>query len=234
MNDPATVATEYVWPKCVACRRDLWENEYERQACRPCEDRAAGQLAEIGPLFARLDTTAALVRGSRRTSAAPSGSRTPPLPVSLAVLNLAAVGGVATRLLAIEDSWRQALGWSLAPEVRPLTRVVGEGLKFLRNNLLWACSSYESVADDLEEIRRLHAEATAALSPDPRPGRVKIGSCPVVCEDGLPCRTPLTVTTANSRIRCGGCGSRWDDLDAWRQLRQAQEALLREEAGVAA
>jgi hypothetical protein len=228
--DIAAALDDHQWPTCAACHRDLWESEYDRKACRPCEEKAAGRLAELGPLFARLDTTAALVKGRRGAASGPSGTRTPPLPVDVTVLNLAAVGGVATRLQAVEDSWRQALGWSLGSDVRPLAKAVGAHLGFISNNLLWACSSYESVGDDLEEIRRLHSEATAALSPDPRPGRVKIGYCPVRCDNGERCRQPLTATAANHRIHCGGCGARWDDMDAWRELRREQDAMYREMA----
>jgi hypothetical protein len=241
-NTPAPDA-EPTWPQCVSCHRDLWETEYDRMACRPCEDKAAGRLAELGPLFIRVNSTAALIRGSHRTSG-PSGSRTPPLPVSLAVLDLAAAGGVATRLQAIEDSWRQALGWTIAPRSdgqrlfakwrADPARDVPERIKFVANNLLWACSSYPEVADDLEEIRRLHAACTAALSPDPRPGRVKIGHCPAVYDTGERCGQPLTATAANHRIRCGACGCSWDDMDAWRELRRAQEQMYAEMAGVAA
>lgn len=242
--DIAAALDDHQWPTCAACHRDLWESEYDRKACRPCEEKAAGRLAELGPLFARLDTTAALMKGRRGAASGPSGTRTPPLPLNVVVLNLAAAGGVATRLQAIEDSWRQALGWTIEPRTDGWTvfaawranpaRDVPERIKFLGNNLLWACSSYESVGDDLEEIRRLHFEATAALSPDPRPGRVKIGFCPVRYDNGDRCQQPLTATAANHRIHCGGCGARWDDMDAWRALRREQDAMYREMATVAA
>lgn len=243
LDTPATL-DDYQWPTCAACTRDLWETEYDRRACRPCEDKAAGHLADLGPMFARLNTTAALMKGSRSASSGPTGTRTPPLPLNATVLNLAAAGGVATRLQAIEDSWRQALGWAIEPRsdsrivfapwrVDP-ARDVPARIKFLGNNLLWACSSYESVGDDLEEIRRLHAECTAALSGDRRPGRVKVGYCPARYDTGERCQQPLTATAANHRIRCGGCGARWDDMDAWRALRRDQEMMYREMATVAA
>lgn len=243
MYDPATTLDDATWPRCTSCQRDLWETEYERTACRPCEDRTTVRLTELGPLFTRLNATAALLkRGSRTTG--PAGSRTPPLPLNVTVLNLVAAGGVATRLQAIEDSWRQALGWTISPRTDGQTvfaswradpaRDVPQRLRFVANNLLWACSSYPEVADDLEEIRRLHAEATAALSPDPRPGRVKIGHCPARYDNGQHCAHPLTATAANHRIRCAACGARWDDMDAWRALRVAQEQMYAELAGAAA
>jgi hypothetical protein len=240
---PATL-DDYQWPACAACQRDLWQAEYDRKACRPCEEKAVDRLAELGPLFKRLDTTAALMKGGRRVSSGPTGSRIPPLPLNVVVLNLAAAGGVATRLQAIEDSWRQALGWTIAPRTDGRTvfapwranpaRDVPERIEFITNNLLWACSSYDSVGDDLEEIRRLHSETTAALSPDPQPGRVRVGHCPVRDDNGERCCQPLTATAANHRIHCGGCGARWDDMDAWRALRRDQDAMYAEMATVAA
>lgn len=242
-NMPQSV-DDYEWPRCTSCAHELWETEVGRLVCRPCEDRAAVRLRELGPMFVRLDSTAALTKSGGRSGAATSGSRVPPLPVSLAVLDLAAAGGVATRLQAIEDSWRQALGWTIAPRTDGLRlfaswrtdsgREVPDRLRFLGNNLLWACGSYAEVAQDLEEIRRLHSEATAALSAERRPGRVKIGHCPVVYDDSTRCAQPLTATAANSRIHCAGCGARWDDMDAWRELRRAQEEMYAELAGVAA
>lgn len=243
-HEPAAPLDDHQWPTCAACQRDLWEAEYDRQACRPCQDKAASRLAELGPLFARIDSTAALMKGRRGAASGPTGTRTPPLPLNVTVLNLAAAGGVATRLQAIEDSWRQALGWTIAPRTDGRTvfapwraipaRDVPARITFLSNNLLWACSSYESIADDLEEIRRLHAECTAALSPDRRPGRVKVGYCPVRYDTGERCQQPLTATAASHRIHCGGCGARWDDMDAWRALRREQDAMYQEMATVAA
>jgi hypothetical protein len=227
-------ADEYTWPRCGGCQKDLWNDEVEKFICRPCADKTAARLAELPGLFARINTTAALVRGSRRGNGTPTGSKVPPIPPNLAVLSLATVGGVATRLRDIEDAWRTALGWTVAPWRGNPGQAVPEHLRFLANNLLWATGSYESIGDDVEEIRRLHSDCTSALSPDPRPGRVKIGVCPIVLDDDSRCRTQLTASTATHKVQCGGCGSRWDDMGAWRELRLAQEAVLAADAGVVA
>ncbi|MFF7147490.1 hypothetical protein ACFZAO_05375 [Streptomyces griseoaurantiacus] len=255
---------DYDWPTCVApgCGRQLWVAEAGRYACRPCEEATARRITELPALFARLNTTASLMRGARRSGAGASGSKTPPIPARLEVLALVGPGGVAARLQAIEDSWRQVLGWPTPPpverrSVHPVWRDsrgvqhVGEAVHedrvypywragstadavprrvaFLANNLLWACSSYEEVGQDIEDLRRLHAECKAIVADERRPGRVKIGLCPVTLDDGGPCGAQLTATAASHRVHCGQCGTRWETLGEWRTLRAAQEAVTDEQ-----
>ncbi|WP_405673239.1 hypothetical protein [Streptomyces sp. NBC_01530] len=243
MHDDLPADVEYFWPTCVACGRDLWTAELDRKACRPCGERTAARIAELPALFRQLDTTAALMRGARRPGAGGGGSKTPPIPPRLEVLALVGPGGIAARLQAVEDSWRLALGWAI--EVRSdgdrvfaawrsdPARDVPARCQFLANNLLWACGSYESVADDIDEIRRLHAECAAIANDERKPGRVQIGNCPGQLEAGL-CWQPLTASAGSHRIHCGSCGARWETLGEWRELRAAQERVLAEAAGVAA
>ncbi|MFE4867713.1 hypothetical protein [Streptomyces sp. NPDC056682] len=237
--------TDYVWPACTACGKALWVDEAEagRQACRPCEARAAQRLAELPALFARLNTIVALMRGARRPGAATTGSKEPPIPPRLEVLALTGPGGVATELQAIEDAWRLALGRKIelrsdgirmfAPwRAHPAT-AVPEHVNFLRINLERACERYESIGQDIEAIRKLHSEITAAVSGDPKPGRVKIGLCPTALETGL-CGTQLTANTVKERIRCWTCGSEWDGEEGWQKLQKDQEKVLLRDTGIAA
>lgn len=225
---------EYEWPTCVTphCNRQLWVAEAGRWACRPCEDATSRRILELPALFAQLDTTAMLMKGASRISG-PSGSKTPPIPPRLDVLNLVGPGGIAARLRDIEDAWRNTLDWPIAPWRGSPAEAVPKHAKFLADNLLWACGSYESVGQDIDDLRKLHAECSALAAGDKRPGRVQIGACPVRLDDG-PCGTPLTATTNSHRVHCSGCGARWDGLGEWRELRAAQERVLAEAAGVAA
>jgi DNA-directed RNA polymerase subunit RPC12/RpoP len=232
MHDHTPDDDSYNWPVCTACGRSLWTNELDRHACRPCQETTAARIAKLPALFRGLDTTAALMRGAQRPGGS-SGSKTPPIPPRLEVLALVGPGGVAARLSAIEDSWRAALGWTVAPWRGSPAQAVPQLAEFLTNNLLWACSSYSEVGQDIDELRRLHAECAAIVNDERRPGRVQIGNCPVDSGNG-PCWTPLTATAASHRIRCGGCGARWETLGEWRELRAAQEQVLAEAAGVAA
>ncbi|MFE9432349.1 hypothetical protein ACFYNA_15325 [Streptomyces sp. NPDC006640] len=234
MHDHPT-ADEYEWPTCTApnCGRQLWVSETGRQACRPCEDKTGVRIAELPALFRRLDTTALLMRGARRIGGGGSGSKTPPIPPRLEVLALVGPGGVAARLRDIEDAWRKALGWTVAPWRGSPAQAVPELVQFLANNLPWAADSYESVGQDIDDVRRLHAECTAIVNDEQRPGRVKIGNCPVKVDERL-CWTPLTARADSHRVRCETCGTRWETLGEWRELRAAQDAVLAEMAGVAA
>jgi hypothetical protein len=234
MHHPTT-DDQYQWPVCVTprCNRQLWVAEATRWACRPCEATTAVRIAELPALFRQLDTTAALMKGASRVSSGSSGTRTAPIPPRLDVLNLVGPGGVAARLSAIEDAWRKTLGWTVAPWRGSPAQAVPELVKFLANNLLWACSSYEEVGQDIDDLRRLHSECTALVNDERRPGRVQIGSCPARVEGEL-CWTPLTARADSHRVHCGNCGARWETLGEWRELRTAQDRVLAEAAGVAA
>ncbi|MGW0905008.1 hypothetical protein [Streptomyces sp. NPDC002853] len=234
MHDHPTL-DDYSWPTCTApgCGRELWVSETDRWVCRPCEDKTLARVVELPALFRQLDTTASLMRGARRIDGGAGGSKTPPIPPRLEVLALVGPGGVAARLSAIEDSWRQALGWTVAPWRGSPAQAIPPLAKFLADNLLWACGGYESVGDDVEAVRILHAECAAIVNDERKPGRVQIGLCPVQLDDGH-CRQQLTASAASHRVRCGNCGTRWETLGEWRQLRAAQEQVLAEAAGVAA
>lgn len=237
MHDYSDDLQGYEWPVCVTprCGRQLWVAESGRWACRPCEDRTAQRITELPGLFAQLNTTAMLMKGASRISG-PSGSKTPPIPPRLDVLNLVGPGGIAAKLVAIEDAWRKELGWTVAPWRGNPAEAIPQHASFLANNLLWACSSYESVGQDIDDLRKLHGECAALVSGEKRPGRVQIGACPVRVDDDW-CGAALTASTGSHRVHCGGCGARWDGLGEWRELRAAQEQVLAEQQqqdGVAA
>jgi hypothetical protein len=235
VHDHPASLDQYEHPICVTpgCGRQLWVSENDRWACRPCEDATGRRLAELPALFARLDTTAALMRGAARPGGGSSGSKTPPIPPRLEVLALVGPGGAATRLSAIEDAWRQTLGWTIAPWRGSPTQAVPAHVAFLVNNVRWACERYEPVGQDVSELRTLHNEMTALASGEKRPGRVPTGLCPAPVDAGT-CGTQLTATADSHRIRCKTCGARWETLGEWRELRAAQEQVLAEAAGAAA
>ncbi|GLP64302.1 hypothetical protein TUSST3_09220 [Streptomyces sp. TUS-ST3] len=234
MYDHPDALQDYEWPTCVTprCRRQLWVAEADRWACRPCEDATKARIVELPGLFRQLDTTAMLMKGSSRISG-PSGSKTPPIPPRIDVLNLVGPGGIAARLRDIEDAWRKVLGWTVAPWRGSPAEAIPQHARFLADNLLWACGSYEPVGQDIDDLRRLHGEMTALVNNERRPGRVQIGNCPVRVGDEI-CWQPLTARADSHRVHCGTCNSKWETLGEWRELRAAQERVLAEAAGVAA
>lgn len=246
MHQPTTLEPDtldnYEWPLCTAGpatgphAHRLWDNELDRLVCWPCEEKTAARLAELPTLFRQLNTTAMLMKGASRSGGATSGTRTAPIPPRLDVLNLTGPGGIATRLRDIEDAWRKTFGRRIAPWAGSPTQAVPIHAGFLAINLRRACESYESIGQDIEDLRRLHAQCTALISNEPRTGRVPVGICPARLDTG-PCGTPLTASTGSHHVRCETCGTRWDGMGEWRNLRAAQETAALEraqETGVAA
>lgn len=254
MHQPDGLETDtlagYEWPLCAAGpatgphAHHLWQNELDRLVCWPCEERTRERLTKLRGLFTQLNKTDMLMKGSSRTNAPTSGTRTAPVPLRLDVLNLTGPGGIATRLQAIEDSWRKAFGRRIELGVTDGLRVypswranpahtIPGHIAFLAINLQKACEEYESIGQDINTIRVLHAECTAPVENKPRTGQVKIGLCPVRGENG-PCATQLTATTRSFTTQCPTCGTTWEGRDEWQNLRHAQDQMLTELAGAAA
>jgi hypothetical protein len=249
MHDQPDDLIAYEWPPCAAGpaqgrgSHPLWTDELDRLVCRPCEDRTAARIAELPNLFRKLDRLSSLMKGSRPVSVGSSGSRTAPIPPRLDALDLVGPGGVATKLQAIEDAWRLALGRRITPRsdgvrlfaswrIHPAT-AVPEHAAFLGINLRLACESYESIGQDIETIRSLHATCTAVVEQKPKTGNVKIGLCPELI-DGERCFEQLYATTRSFKTECGNCGAVWEGEDEWRALRAAQARALGDAEGVAA
>lgn len=222
-----TVAPDDETPRCTHCRRLLFDYELDRWACTPCEDRARAQLGALPDLYQQLGDS--LTPGANPTNSGhvTGATRTAPLPVALAPLNLRAAGGMASKLQAIEDNWRAILGRT-APLRSDGIRVfaswrsnpsadVPMHVNFLIINLQWACERYEEVAYDLGVIRQLHDQAQAVVTGQ-HEARVPIGSCPAPSDEtGQVCGESLRVTPGSLDIRCRGCGTRWDRSE-WLRL----------------
>lgn len=233
ISDTATTDLDaYTWPTCASCSRDLTANEIGRYACRICQDRAAHDLNGIRALYPHLDTTSALIPSAATGERTRSGTRTTaPIPLNLAVLALTATGGAATRLQAIEDAWRAALGRRIGTWAGSPRQALPAHADFLVINLEWACENYAEVGDDLTELRNLHGQCKAAtlsaLDAGSRgPAPVAIGRCPATPADTTtPCGAPLTTTASATTVRCRTCGTAWEGVAEWITLRRAQTTL---------
>ncbi len=203
--------------RCAHCARLLYQDELARYACRVCETRAGEQIRELGTLYGRLASVLA-------PGAAPSGggrvtaSKTAPLPVALQPLSLRGPGGIVGELQVIEDAWRKELRFTIAPFRGSAEQTLPHVIKFLTNNVGWACDKYESVPDDLDTISRLHSQAKNTVD-GTRPRLI-----PVVCrylyDDGSECGERLRIDINRNVARCRTCGTRWG-REEWVALYEA-------------
>jgi hypothetical protein len=209
--------------RCTHCSRLLYQDELSRYACRVCEDGATTQLQALPALYGQLEHS--LRPGSTPSSGGRvTTTRSAPLPVALQPLTLRGPGGIVTELQFIEDSWRRTLGWTVATFRGDYQQTLNAVVRFLANNVPWACGSFEEVADDLKVIARLHAQALAAVTGE-HDVRVPIGCCPNVDEEtGALCGQRLKVSPWAPTIRCGSCGTQWGRAE-WLRLGAAMRGI---------
>jgi len=190
--------------RCVTCPQ-LRAGEpriYERaQCCEGCRSRLRAMLAEVVDLYAGLT----LEKGSTG-GAKVSGSRTPPLPLAVATLDLtmpAHLGAVQDGLhdqlgdisaATILDSWAtdwQTYRWALLPAPTVPT-LVG----WLTDRLVWACDEHPAIDDFAAELNGL---VRRLRPPAPR----------AELKTGVPCRECEKVTLyrwpGSDYIECGSC-----------------------------
>lgn len=207
--------------RCTHCPRLLHATEHGRHACRICEDRARTQLGAMPGLYDQLGDR--LTPGSTTTNSSPvsGATRTAPLPVALQPLNLRGPGGIVTELQGIEDAWRQALGWTVAPFRGNLRQTLDHVVPFLSNNLTWACDRYEDVAADLDTIGRLHGQAAGTVSGN-RPRLIRV-VCRALYDDGYECGAELRIDINRYAANCQSCGTTWG-REEWVALYEATRA----------
>lgn len=196
-------------PSCVKCRRVLWTSELEagRWACERCETDTAQRLRALPALFKRVNTLAALMKGSSPGGIG-SPNREAPAPLKIGVVSLTAKGGVVTELQAIEDSWRQTLGWPMG-RTRHHTDIDG-AVAFLTNNLRWACERYEEIADDLKKIANLHGQLSSIDTGQRPPRRFEVYCSTTKC-GGI-----MRVTLDTERATCRDCDTEYGKLELGR------------------
>ena len=193
-------------PTCIACRRDLYADEYNRYACRPCQDRADLTLRRLpGPdgLYARLATVTMPGRGGGIGPV--SGSRTAPLPVRLEPLSLSARGGVVTILQTWLVDWHDRLGWLHPRWEGDLQQQLDQVVYALRTNLDWAAAEHPAFDEFLTETTRLVRQCELVITGERKERRVS-----VVC----PCGALLSVTISTPGKRCHACNTQHGRAEA--------------------
>jgi DNA-directed RNA polymerase subunit RPC12/RpoP len=218
--------------RCANCSRLLFTDELERFACRICEHRASKQLAELPSLYEELGDLLAPGSGASDNGAKVRVSKTAPLPVALQPLSLRAPGGIVAGLQAIEDSWRAALGWTMAPRsdgVRVFApwrtnpqAAIPQHAQFIANNLLWACASYEEIPFDLDVISDLYWQAKNTIT-GTRP-RIIYVRCRLLYDDGGECGAQMAVDINKTSARCPSCATRWG-REEWVALYEATRGI---------
>lgn len=190
---------------CLRCRHDLRDYEAGRYLCGPCEDRTAVHLGAIPSLFARLDYH--LHRGGGSNGPAVSGSKTPPLPLRLDVLNLrTAAGPIIAPLETWVRDWEEA-GYAEVNELGSATDRVTHACRTLRFNLSRATARHPAVdefADEVADIWRTLNRITTGETP---PRRIAV-TCP--------CQQTLRITLDVRGITCPNCGTGYGHSDVLR------------------
>ncbi|MCX4543807.1 hypothetical protein [Streptomyces sp. NBC_01565] len=168
---------------CVICSRDLWQDESDRLACRPCERRIDDRLRSIaGPrgLFARL----CLRNEVGAPSAEPrvSGSASASIAGSLNILNETSDGGFVSFLEEWVADWAAEGIGVCGTGVRPQYRV-DQAIANLRFNLATACRKYPGIAAFAAEINSYCRRYEAIIDGGPPP--VQVPTTCVSCGKGF-------------------------------------------------
>ena len=188
-------------PACTICHNGLYEHELTHQACRPCTDRVDRNLRALAGddgLYARL--AGSLHPGSSSGGPVVSGSRTPPVPVRLEPLSLAARGGVVTILQTWLIDWHDLLGYRHPRWDGDLQQQCDQVVQRLRVLLPWAAEQHGAFAEFAYEVGSLKRQAEAATGGE-KPAR-RFG---VACT----CGATLKITIESPGKKCDSCGAQY-------------------------
>lgn len=194
-------------PACTICRSNLYADELDRYACRPCErriDRDLLALAGPGGLYARLCLR--IHPGKGGGGPAVSGSRGSTMPPNEAVLNLTANGGIVSTLETWVEDWA-TYGLGRAGDGGRLQHRVDQAIGTLRLNLPRAVDRHPALDEFSREIWKLKRQCEAQISGERAPRRI-----PVQC----PCGGVMRVTLDTEREECPGCGTEYGHTEVLR------------------
>jgi hypothetical protein len=203
---PEFALTDYEWPTCTACRRQLRHDELDRIACRISQHRVDGNIADLAGdagLYALL--AGAFAPGAGSGEGRVSGSRSAPLPLRLEPLSLSARGGVVTILQTWQVDWHDILGWRHPRWEGGLQQQLDQVVKALRNNLEWAASQHPAFGEFEAEVATVTRTCRRQVTGE-RPER----RIPVACS----CGATLHVTLSTPGARCSACGVQYGREEA--------------------
>ena len=191
---------DYQWPTC-GCGRQFRQDELDRVACRPCQDRvdeALRQLPGADGLYAKLGTR--LMPGRGGDGPVVSVSKTAPLPLRIEPLSLLARGGVVTVLQTWLIDWHEQLGWRHPRWNGGLQQQLDDVVRALRTNLEWAAANHPAFWEFGVEVTGLVRQCERQIT-----GERKERPIAVAC----PCGGILRVTVSTPGARCAGCSAQY-------------------------
>ncbi len=191
---------------CTVCRRDLFDDEWDRYCCRPCQQHIDADLASLpGPplwqngrlvsgLFAALPQE--LEPGARSAGPRVSGSKTAPIPARIGPLNDSANGGLVNDLEEWVKDWAARGYATRCDAVRPQYRL-DQAVATLRFHLDTAVRQHEAINIFAEEVREIRGTCEGMII-GARPPKPLTAACH--------CGTIIRFNL-NTHIRhCKGCG----------------------------
>lgn len=191
---------------CLVCRHDLYDDEWDRYCCRPCQNRIDGDLSALaGPatwhagrlvsgLFAALPQE--LMPGARGNGPRVSGSKSAPIPARMGPLSDSANGGLVNDLEEWVRDWEHRGYATRCNAVRPQYRM-DQAVATLRFNLDTAVRRHDAINAFAEEVREIRGTCEGMIvgAKPPKP-------LTALCHCGTVIRFNL-----NTHARyCKGCG----------------------------
>ena len=198
MDAPAT---------CIVCRRDLFDDEWDRYCCRPCQNHIDADLASLaGPvtwqsgrlvsgLFAALPGE--LEPGARGSGPRVSGSRSAPIPARLEPLSQSADGGLVNDIEEWVRDWNHRGYATRSSGGRPQYRM-DQAVATLRFNLDTAVRRHDAINSFAEEVREIRGTCEALII-GARPPKPLTAPCH--------CGTLIRFNLNTHARYCKGCGT---------------------------
>lgn len=196
---------------CTVCRQDLFDDEWDRYCCRPCQQHIDDDLASLaGPplwqdtkrgrrlasgLFTAL--LGELEPGSSGGGTRVSGSKTAPIPARMEPLSQSAHGGLVNDLEEWVRDWEHRGYATRCQAVRPQYRM-DQAVATLRFNLDTAVRKHEAINSFAEELQMIRGTCEALII-----GAVPPRPLSAVC----PCGTRIKFHFDSPIRHCKGCGS---------------------------
>lgn len=196
---------------CIVCRHDLFDDEWDRYCCRPCESRIDGDLAALaGPpvwqdtkrgrrlasgLFASLPQE--LEPGARGSSQRVTGSKSAPIPARMEPLSQSCDGGLVSDIEEWVRDWEHRGYATRCHGGRPQYRM-DQAVATLRFNLDTAVRRHEAINSFAEELTMIRGTCEALIV-----GAVPPRPLSATC----PCGTRIKFHFDSPIRHCRGCGS---------------------------